>query len=104
MAATSRGLAVHYQQRPDLGNLTPYEKMRMVKYQRPLIELGEGVICRRPGSQLNKLELVWLEGVHPGRDGRTDEHLVGTPAGVCRSGASRRNAESKRWGPPGRRH
>ena len=35
-------------QKTDLGGLTPYEKVRMVKYQRPLVELGESVVCRRP--------------------------------------------------------
>ena len=84
--------------RPDLGGLTPYEKVHMLKYQRPLVEMGEAVICRRPGSQLNKLELHWLEGVYLGRDARTDEHLVGTPGGVTRSRAIKRKVESKRWG------
>ena len=69
----------------------------MVKYQRPLVEMGESVICRRPGAQLNKLELFWLEGIYFGRDGRTDEHLAGTPGGVTRSRAIRRKIESRRW-------
>ena len=78
-------------------NLMPYEKTHSLKYQRPLVEMGEAVVCRRPGAQLNKLELTWLEGVWLGRDSRTDEHLIGTPSGICRSRAGKRKVESKRW-------
>jgi len=77
--------------------LTAYEKTHLLKYQRPLVEMGEAVICRRPGAQLNKLEMMWLEGVYIGRDARTDEHLIGTPGGVCRSRAVKRKVEHRRW-------
>ena len=38
-------------------NLTPCEKTHMLKYQKPIVAVGEAVICRRPGAQVNKLEL-----------------------------------------------
>ena len=60
-------------------NLTPYEKTRYVKYQKPILMPGEAVLCRRPGAMVNKLEMQWLEGIWIGREAKTDEHLVGTP-------------------------
>ena len=44
-------------------NLTPYEKTHMLKYQEPIVPIGEAVACKRPGAQVNKLELSWLEGI-----------------------------------------
>ena len=45
--------------------------------------------------QFGKLEGAWLEGLWLGRDARTDEHLIGTPQGVVRSLAIRRNIPEK---------
>ena len=44
-------------------DLMPCEKTRVLQHQRPIAAVGEAVICRRPGAQVNKLELSWLEGI-----------------------------------------
>jgi len=77
--------------------LTPYEKVNMLKYQKPLVQIGEAVLCRRPGAVLNKLEMQWLEGVWLGKDAKTDEHFVGTAQGLCRARAIKRKIPSRRW-------
>ncbi|CAK0797452.1 unnamed protein product [Prorocentrum cordatum] len=64
-------------------NLVPYGKTHMLKHQKPIVAAGEAVICRRPGAQVNKLEV--------------DEHLIGTPTGARRSTAAKRKMESRRW-------
>jgi hypothetical protein len=79
--------------------LTPYEKTHQKKYMNPVVEIGEAVVCRRPGAAQNKLELTWLEGLWLGRDARTNEHIIGTPTGVTRSRAIRRKVAERRWDP-----
>ena len=78
-------------------NLTPYEKTRLVKYQKPILMPGEAVLRRRPGAIVNKLEMQWLEGIWIGREAKTDEHLVGTPQGIVRARAVKRKVPSKQW-------
>ncbi|CAK0789597.1 unnamed protein product, partial [Prorocentrum cordatum] len=78
-------------------NLTPFEKTHMLKHQKPTVGVGEAVICRRPGAQVNKLGLPWLEGIWPGGDARTGEHLIGTPTRARRPRAAKRKVESRRW-------
>jgi len=38
--------------------LTPYEKVHMLKYARPILTPRKAVVCRRPGALLNKLEMA----------------------------------------------
>ena len=76
---------------------TAYEKIRHMSYQSPILLVGEAVACRRPGALVNKLESAWLEGVWLGRDGKTDEHLIGTPNGMVRIRALKRRLERRRW-------
>ena len=62
-----------------------------------ILLVGEAVACRRPGEPLNTLESARSEGVWFERDSKTDEHLIGTPNGMVRSGALNRRMESRRW-------
>ena len=68
-----------------------------MSYQSPILLVGEAVACRRPGTLVNKLESVWLEGIWLGRDSKTDEHLIGTPNGMVRCRALKRRVERRRW-------
>ena len=77
--------------------LTPYEKVHLTKYQRPLLMFGEHCICRRPGAQLNKLDIHWLRGIWLGRDAKTDEHFIGTEGAIVRARAVRRVVEPEQW-------
>ena len=77
-------------------NLTPCENARMLRYQMPIVSVGEAVICKRPGAQVNMLELSWPDGIWLGRYARAYEHVIGAPTGVTRDRVIRRNMESMR--------
>ena len=49
--------------------------------------------ARRPGANVNQLLKPWVTGLWLGRDTLSDEHLMGTAAGVMRSRAVRRFQE-----------
>ena len=74
-----------------------YAKLFCKQYRQPLLMFAEAVIARRPGSQINKLEHQWLEGLWVGRDGSTDEHLVASGGGIVRCRAVKRMTEDRRW-------
>ena len=77
--------------------MTPYEKIRGQKYRKEILPLGEQVLARRPGANVNQLMQPWVTGLWLGRDTPSDEHLIGTAAGVTRSRAVRRLQEPARW-------
>ena len=77
--------------------VTAYERLHLTRYSKPLLIFGECCICRRPGAQLNKLEIHWLHGIWLGRDSKTDEHFIGTEGGIVRARAVRRMIESQQW-------
>ena len=79
--------------------MTPYEKIRGQKYRKKILPLGEQVLARRPGANVNQLMQPWVAGLWLGRDTLSDEHLIGTAAGVMRSRAVRRLQEPARWVP-----
>ena len=79
--------------------MTPYEKIRGQKYRKEILPLGEQVLARRAGANVNQLLQPWVTGLWLGRDTLSDEHLVGTAAGVMRSRAVRRLQEPARWVP-----
>ena len=79
--------------------MTPYEKIRGQKYRKQNLPLGEQVLARRPGANVNQLLQPWVAGLWLGRDPLSDEHLIGTAAGVMRSRAVRRLQEPARWVP-----
>ena len=62
-----------------------------------MVPFGELVLSRRPGAHLHKAESWFVYGAWVGRDGRTDEHLVLTKAGVVRSRAVRRLTPDRCW-------
>ena len=66
---------------------------------RNTLPLGEEVVARRPGANVNQLMQPWVTGLWLGRDTLSDEHLTGTAAGVMRSRAVRRLQEPARWVP-----
>ena len=82
--------------RPDL-RCTPYTKLKWRVYAQPMVPFGELVLSRRPGAHLHKAESWFVYGAWVGRDGRTDEHLVLTKAGVVRSRAVRRLTPDRCW-------
>ena len=77
--------------------MTPYEKIRGQKYGKETLPLGEQVLARRPGANVNQLLQPWVTGLWLGRDTLSDEYLVG--AGVMRSRAARRLQEPARLVP-----
>ena len=77
--------------------MTPYEKIRGQKYWKETLPLGEQVLARCPGANGNQLLQPWVKGLRLGRDTLSDEHLIGTAAGVMRSRAVRRLQEAARW-------
>ena len=79
--------------------MTPYEKIRGQKYRKEILPLGEQVLARRLGANVNQLMQPWVTGLWLGRDTLSDEHLIGTAAGVVRSRAVRRLQEPARWVP-----
>ena len=79
--------------------MTPYEKIRAQKYRKEILPLGEQVLARRPGANVNQRMQPWVTGLWLGRDTLSDEHLIGTSAGVMRSRAVRHLQEPARWVP-----
>ena len=80
--------------------MTPCEKICGQKYRTEILPLGEQVLARRPGANVNQLVQPWVTGLWLGRDTLSDEHPIGTAAGVMRSRAVRRLQEPARWVPP----
>ena len=60
--------------------MTPCEKIRGQKYRKEILPLGEQVLARRPGANVNQLLQPWVTGLWLGRDTLSDEHLIGTAA------------------------
>ena len=71
------------------------EKIRGQKYRKEILPLGEQVLARRPGANVNQLMQPCVTGLWLGRDPLSDEHVIGT-AGVMRSRAVRRLQEPAR--------
>ena len=79
--------------------MTPYDKIRGQKYRKEILPLGEQVLARHPGANVNQLMQPWVNGLCLGRDTLSDEHLIGTAAGVMRSRTVYRLQEPARWVP-----
>ena len=67
--------------------------------EKEILPLGERLLARRPGADVNQLLQPWVTGLWLGRDTLSDGHLIGTAAGVMRSRAVRRLQEPARWVP-----
>ena len=78
---------------------TPYSKIRMRNYAQPVLPFGELVLARRPGAHLWKSQTQFVYGCWLGRDAHTDEHIVGSKAGVFRTRAVRRLVADRAWSP-----
>ena len=80
-------LITHYQVKS--GGKTPYERLRGPPCQGQVAEFAEVVHFRDPGkaADMPKLDERWNLGSWLGKSLASDEHYVGTPAGVrpCRS-------------------
>jgi hypothetical protein len=85
-----------FHQRRDT-RMTAYEKLKSQKYRREVLPIGENVLARRPGANVNKLLAPWVTGLWLGRDAMTDEHLIGTEGGIMRARAVRRMVPDQRW-------
>ena len=69
--------------------MTPYEKIRGQKYRKEILRLGEQNLAGSQGANVNKVLQPWVTFLWLGRDTLSDEHLVGTAAGVHeKSGSS----------------
>ena len=79
--------------------MTLYENFRGQKYRKEILPLGEQVLARRLGANANQLLQQWVRGLWLGRDTLSDEHLIGTAAGVMRSRSVHRLQERARWVP-----
>ena len=73
--------------------LTPDSKIRLKTYAQPVLPFGELGLARRPGSHLQKSQTQFVCGCWLGRDFHTDEHIVGSKAGVFRTRTVRRLTE-----------
>ena len=76
--------------------MTPFEKICGQKYRKEILPLVGQVLARRPGANVNQLMQPWVTGLWLGRDTLSDEHLIGTAAGVMKSRV-RRLQEPARW-------
>ena len=64
---------------------TPHEELKLVQYTSPLLCIGENVLARRSGVPDNRLSSAWVLGIWLGRSTETNEHIVGTAAGVIKA-------------------
>ena len=76
---------------------TAYAKVRHRNYGQAVLPFGEQVLARRPGAHLQKALSQYVLGVWLGRDGHTDEHIIGSRAGVFRTKAVRRLQPERAW-------
>ena len=79
--------------------MTLNENFREHMYRKEILPLGEQVLARRLGANVNQLLQQWVRGLWLGRDTLSDEHLIGTGAGVLRSRSVRCLQEPARWVP-----
>ena len=68
-------------------------------YRKEILPLGEQVLARHPGAHVDQLLQPGVTGFWLGRDTLSDEHLIGTAAGVMRCRVVRRLQEPARWVP-----
>ena len=78
-------LHTRFHKRRGQGNLTAWERLRNMQYNRPILTFGECVYARRPGVHRTEFASQHVVGVWLGKDAKTDEDLVGTAAGIVRS-------------------
>ena len=90
-------LITHYQVKSD--GKTPYERLRGRPYQGQVAEFAEVVHFRDPGkaADMPKLDDRWNLGLWLGKSLASDEHYVGTSAGVRRCRSIWRRPEKQRW-------
>ena len=90
-------LITHYQVKSD--GKTPYERLRGRPYQGQVAEFAEVVHFRDPGkaADMPKLNDRRNLGLWLGKSVASDEHYVGTSAGVRRCRSIWRRPEKQRW-------
>ena len=90
-------LITHYQVKSD--GKTPYERLRGRPYQGQVAEFAEVVHFRDPGkaADMPKLDDRWSLGLWLGKSLASDEHYVGTSAGVRSCRSIWRRPEKQRW-------
>ena len=79
--------------------MTPYDTIRGQKCRKEILPLGEQVLARRLGANVNQLLQPSVTGLWLGRDTLSDEHLMGAAAGVLESRAVHRLQGPARWVP-----
>ena len=81
--------------------MTPYQRIRGKRYDRPAIEFGECVHALTPGyahsAIKNKLDSRWFDAIFVGIDLKNHDFLVGTNVGIRRVRTLRRKPEPDRW-------
>ena len=90
-------LITHYQVKSDGKN--PYERLRGRAYQVQVAEFSEVAHFRDTGKAADtpKLDDRWSVGLWLGKSVASDEHNVGTSAGVRRCRSIWRPSEKQRW-------
>ena len=90
-------LITHYQVKLD--GKTPYERLHGRPYQGQVAEFAEVVHFResRKAADMPKLDDRWNLGLCLGKSLASDEHYVGTSAGVRRCRSVWRRPEKQRW-------
>ena len=86
---------------------TGYERWKGKPFHGEEIEFAEKIHYRentKARAKQNKLEIRWDEGHYLGRWWRTGEAIVGTRAGILRSGTVRRVGGHRRWDRDGLEH
>ena len=76
---------------------TPYSQTRLKVYTQPVLPFGELILAQRPGAHLQESQTQFVYGCWLGRDSHTDEHTVGSKAGVFRTRLVRRSTEDRSW-------
>ena len=75
----------------------PHSNIRLKTYAQTVLPFGVLILARRPGAQVQKSETQFVYGCWLGRDSHTDEHIVGSKAGLFRTRTVRRLTEDKSW-------
>ena len=83
--------------RPD--GRTPFQYLLGTPDVSPLCMFGESVFALIPDHEVRAAKLAnrWISGCWWGRDGSSDEHLVGTKHGLLECRSVRRNPPKEQW-------
>ena len=76
---------------------TPYERKRGRKCRTPTCKFGEQVFYRELAMDKKGIDAPWHEGTWLGHARESNEHGIGTAAGVLRAHSIKRQDNTKQW-------